>query len=823
MEAPPKTIAAARRPPDGSQAAVAPSISLVLPAYNEEAAIAAAIAEADAALSRVTDDYEIIVVDDGSSDHTADRAREVGLRNASVRVVSHQGNQGYGAALRTGFHAATKQLVGFTDADCQFDLTELDRLVMLSRHYDLVCGYRIDRQDHWHRKFFSKGYSTLVSLLLGTRVRDCDCALKLMRREEIVKLPLESRGFFINAEMLAQARLHELSLVEVGVSHRPRNLGESKVSLRHIFPVLRALLPFWWTKVMFPRPAAANVSETAGDGPMAALASRSWQFWVVLAAAVLLLFANLSYPLIEPDESRYALISATMLESGDYVVPLRDGEPYLDKPPLLYWLAAASFRCFGVHDYAARYVTAAAALATLLATYLLGKRLIGRRAAMLAAVVLLLSVGFVLSGRFLIMDGLLTAFTTICILSLCLATREPRLRLGWWVLAAVACGLGVLTKGPVAVVVCLPALLASRWLTGNTAPLRVREWGLFAAVALGVAAPWFVLASLREPDFLEYFFWKHNVVRFVSTFSHQESWWYYLPAIALGMFPASMLLPFLPVFLAIRSPRIAQRRTWELGYLLLATVWIIAFFSLSSGKLAPYILPAMPPLALVAGRMLDVCLISNRTDPFFARVAGSLPFHAARLALLTGMGVGVASLVLSAQTRGEQALGVAVILGCVAGFALVSRKSLRHRPGQWLAAACAPAAVIGFSLAGLYPQLAAWRSTAWDVARVQVENHEQATPVASYPRVEDSLLFYNRGQQVCQFPDTQINQLVEFLQSQPRVLFVSSRNNIINVRRLLPPSVTLTEVEGTRGRIYVSISREAAGPLSASRPGPTVE
>jgi dolichol-phosphate mannosyltransferase len=272
-----------------------------------------------------------------------------------VRVVSHQGNQGYGAALRTGFHAATKQLMGFTDADCQFDLTELDRLVMLSRNYDLVCGYRIDRQDHWHRKFLSKGYSMLASLLLGTRVRDCDCALKLMRREKIVNLPLESRGYFINAELLTQARLHDLSLVEVGVSHRPRTMGESKVSLRQIFPVLLALLPYWWTKVMFPRPAAANVTDAtianpAGADPMATLASRSWQFWVVMAAAVLLLFANLSYPLIEPDESRYAMIAATMLETGDFVVPLRDGEPYLDKPPLLYWLTVASFRCFGVHD-----------------------------------------------------------------------------------------------------------------------------------------------------------------------------------------------------------------------------------------------------------------------------------------------------------------------------------------------------------------------------------------------------------------------------------------------------------------------------------------
>src|SRR5437016_2699759 len=130
-------------------------LSLVIPAWNEEESIEQAIREAVAALAGIVADYEIIVVDDGSTDRTADLVRVQEVANPRVRLVQHGKNRGYGAALRTGFQAAAFELVAFTDADCQFDLAELEYMLPLSRRFDITCGYRIDRQDPALRRFLS--------------------------------------------------------------------------------------------------------------------------------------------------------------------------------------------------------------------------------------------------------------------------------------------------------------------------------------------------------------------------------------------------------------------------------------------------------------------------------------------------------------------------------------------------------------------------------------------------------------------------------------------------------------------------------------------
>ncbi len=243
-----------------------PCISLVLPAYNEQETIAQAICEADEALATLTPDYEILVIDDGSSDATFSIATEQAQHRAAVKVLRQPTNLGYGAALRLGFQTARGSLIAFTDADCQFDLRELDRMVMLAKDYDIVCGYRIERQDRLHRKFFSGAYNVLTRVLLGTRVRDCDCALKVFRREVVTSTLIETNGFFVNAELLAKAGINGQSVVEVGVTHRPRAAGESKVSLRHIFPVASMLLRFWWRSVLFP---ASALRVATGLGPLA--------------------------------------------------------------------------------------------------------------------------------------------------------------------------------------------------------------------------------------------------------------------------------------------------------------------------------------------------------------------------------------------------------------------------------------------------------------------------------------------------------------------------------------------------------------------------
>ena len=319
------------------------SVSLVLPAFNEQETIRQAICEADDALSAITDDYEILVVDDGCTDKTAAIVEQEITQRPAVRMLRQPKNLGYGAALARGFRESTKDLVSFTDSDCQFDLTELDRLVMLARNYDVVCGYRIDRQDHWMRKVYSRVYNTIVRVLLGTRVRDCDCAMKIFRREAIQNISIETKGFFVNSEVLTKMRFQNRSLVEVGVTHRPRAGGQSTVSPLHIIPVIGSILRFWWNTVLFPQPAA----ETTPSGMRWSLPRELGALLLLFVVCCVVLMPNLSYPLIEPDESRYAQVAIEMLESGNWVTPKLIGSPYLDKPPLMYWLTAASMSMFG--------------------------------------------------------------------------------------------------------------------------------------------------------------------------------------------------------------------------------------------------------------------------------------------------------------------------------------------------------------------------------------------------------------------------------------------------------------------------------------------
>ena len=144
--------------------------SLVIPAFNEAAGIRQAIQEADDALRELARPYEILIVDDGSQDGTAGVVAESAAEFPALRLLRHSRNRGYGAALRTGFEAARHELVGFTDADCQFHLADLADLLACTEQFPVVVGYRIGRQDPARRRFLSSGYNTLVRLLLGTGV-----------------------------------------------------------------------------------------------------------------------------------------------------------------------------------------------------------------------------------------------------------------------------------------------------------------------------------------------------------------------------------------------------------------------------------------------------------------------------------------------------------------------------------------------------------------------------------------------------------------------------------------------------------------------------
>lgn len=348
-----------------------------------------------------------------------------------------------------------------------------------------------------------------------------------------------------------------------------------------------------WSRRLFPGPSIG--SQT----PPHALALL---LLVVLPAVVL--YPCLAFPLFEPDESRYAQIPSEMLHRGEWVLPTLQGEPYLDKPPLFYWLVMLSYQTFGVHDWAARLVPALAVHAAILLTYLLGRRSLGERPALLAALLLTVAPGFAGMARLLILDGLLTLCVTVALFAGLEAVRGNRFRWPWWLAACVATGLGVLTKGPVAVLLLAPVVWLYPRLAGREVRVPTRAWLTFVAVILALALPWYVALSLRVPEFVRYFFWEHNVRRFLDPEMHVRSVWFYLPILAMVMLPATVLLvPFVRFLLRLDEDTASQRSS-ELGYHLLAGGWCVLFFTLASCKLPTYILPALPFFALAVGTFL---------------------------------------------------------------------------------------------------------------------------------------------------------------------------------------------------------------------------
>jgi glycosyltransferase involved in cell wall biosynthesis len=201
------------------------SISAFFPCLNEQATVEPLTNKTVKVLKSLTDDFEVIIVDDGSTDDTAAIADRLAQQIPQVRVIHHQGNLGYGTALQSGFYAATKDLVFYTDGDSQFDVEELGGILPLIDQYDIVSCYRLNRQEGWIRRCNSFCWTWLVSLLFGLRLKDINCAFKLYRRTVFDKMNLISKGALIDTEVLARAVKKGCTIVQKGVRHYPRMAG----------------------------------------------------------------------------------------------------------------------------------------------------------------------------------------------------------------------------------------------------------------------------------------------------------------------------------------------------------------------------------------------------------------------------------------------------------------------------------------------------------------------------------------------------------------------------------------------------------------------
>jgi 4-amino-4-deoxy-L-arabinose transferase-like glycosyltransferase len=330
--------------------------------------------------------------------------------------------------------------------------------------------------------------------------------------------------------------------------------------------------------------------------------------FVAAAAFFLFLFRLGGVGFFEPDEGRYSVIPAEMLRSGDFVVPRQNGVLYFEKPPLVYWMTAASFRLLGFSELAGRLPVALLGALGVVLTCLLAKRMFGTSAGLASALVLLTGLEYFFVGRILILDMPLAFFMSLSLAGFyCYADGAGR-KGAWLLLFYAGLSLAVLAKGPVAL--ALEGVIALTYLaiTGRLASF-VRDGRNLAGIALfsAVAVPWFVLVSSREPSFFNFFFIREHVLRFLSEeHGHGEPFYYFFMILLAGFFPWIVYLPFaLKRYLSLSRARIAassESRAFLFVFLWAAAV--IGFFSFSGSKLAPYIIPAFPPMAVMVGRMI---------------------------------------------------------------------------------------------------------------------------------------------------------------------------------------------------------------------------
>jgi hypothetical protein len=243
-------------------------LSVIFPAFNEEGNIRCTVETMIQILPKVATRWEIIVVDDGSSDATALICQKLKARYPEVVVICHGQNRGYGAALKSGIMAAQHDLIFFSDSDGQFDFRDLEQLICWSEDYDIVAGYRAKRQDPLYRRLNALGWNALVRLMLGIKVRDIDCAFKLFRRSVFDHVKIRCVGAMVNTEILAQAIQLGMRIREVKVTHLPRRYGKQSGANVHV--VIKAFRELWrlWRKLRRVEPDQAGLYSAPNEVPI---------------------------------------------------------------------------------------------------------------------------------------------------------------------------------------------------------------------------------------------------------------------------------------------------------------------------------------------------------------------------------------------------------------------------------------------------------------------------------------------------------------------------------------------------------------------------
>jgi len=338
----------------------------------------------------------------------------------------------------------------------------------------------------------------------------------------------------------------------------------------------------------------------------------SFLIFILVGTCLVLYFFGLGTgPMGDVDEAMHASTSKDMVLSGDWITPRYNGENFYDKPPLYNWLVAIAFLVFGFSEFAARLPAALLGTGCVMITYWLARRMFGPAAAFLSALVLATSAEYIILSRVVVHDISLAFFDTLALTLFFIGYKSEQHRKPAFLVGYAALGLAVLAKGPIGL--AIPMMIIGLFLIYQRQLGFLKEmqigWGVL--IFLVVSAPWYILISLRNPDYTEYFFLKQNVGSFLSQQSrHPKPFYYYIPVLMGGLFPWSLFLP-LAIYRAFR------KRSAEIGDgLIFALIWfgvVFIFFSMASSKLGTYILPLFPAASLLVGVLwYDLLYGSNR-------------------------------------------------------------------------------------------------------------------------------------------------------------------------------------------------------------------
>ncbi len=734
--------------------------------------------------------------------------------------------------LRAAIDAARHPVIALLEPEASVDANQFGLMLKQIDQFPLQSSFNNNCNKQTQPKAITrlvfKLYSFLIRFLLKVNKTEFDYGLTIFQKDQLCGIPDLYKSLPMDrpadqgetdhntlnqfvTETLSRARLNRLSVTEARIQQFEITRDGTTPSIHQILKAVQRGCRFWWNSIMFP----VNLNESS---------VRRYKSYERLLATVCLLliaavvfFSSLNYPLFEPDEARNAQLALNIIESGQWMSLTLAEENYWDKPPLQMWAIAASYKVFGVSPFATRLPVALASMLTLLATLLLGKKLLGYRGSWFGGLLLLLTTGFVCISRYVTMDASLTAMSTIMLLSTYLAVSDGFKR-RYAFLASIACGLGILIKGPVIGVLCLPPLILFFWLSPIQKSLPSRWWIWFSIPAFLVSAPWFIATAWVHPDFLTYFFWKHHLVRFSDAFNHREPFWYYFVGIFIFMFPASYLIPSLIKFLTSRRPENRFMRTREQGFLLLAAVWIVGFFSISESKLPTYIVPSFPLICLLMGGLLDRKLFSRQTDEAIAqqtrpdgvnppkltwlvRTGRRAPFEI--LFWFTIIGIISISLLNSSLTpvlTAQEFVGGLLLMTSLVIASYAYRKKVKI---SWACFAATGLLVVTLSTHRLIPTISVDRSIHHAASRIKNSDEFDSAPIVFFGRETYGSAITLNSDDIVTFYSSEANSLARFIEKNPHTIIVAGENEMNILRYELPWTIEIEELEDAR-HLYVT-------------------